>query len=143
MKRIFLEKLSEKEGGLRYGQVLFAGLYPMLFTCISEQGNLFLVSRYKSDRNSTEWLVSRVPEAAVIAMLQDRITVREAFLNETQGLFLVAHAVGADKPVVREVTKEEVPQEVLPTMGEYWDADEHEYDEEIEELEWRMESKNN
>lgn len=143
MKEIFLEKLNEREGDLYYDQILFDGPHPMLFTCTSEQGNLFLVSRCKSDYNSTEWLVSRVPEAAVIAMLQDRITVREAFLNETQGLFLVAHAVGADKPVVREVTKEEVPQEVLPTMGEYWDADEHECDEEIEELEWRMKQKKN
>ena len=138
MRRIFLEKLNEREGSLYYDQILFDGPHPMLFTCISEQENLFLVSRCSSDRNSTEWLVSRVPEAAVIAMLQDRITVREAFLNGTQGLFLVSHPAGTDKPVVMAVSKEMVPQEVLPTTGEYLDADEHEYDEEIEELKEKM-----
>lgn len=59
--------------------ILFEGRYPMLFTCTDDGGNLYICSQYNVDGEKRAWVVGKTTSAKVIAMLSDRLTIREAF----------------------------------------------------------------
>lgn len=49
---------------------------PVLFVCIDSKGNRFLCSCYQM---STNWVIGQVQEKALIALIDDQITIREVF----------------------------------------------------------------
>lgn len=49
---------------------------PILFVCIDSKGNRFLCSCYQM---STNWVIGRVEEKALLDLIEDRITIREVF----------------------------------------------------------------
>ncbi|WP_312279650.1 DUF6575 domain-containing protein [Oscillibacter sp.] len=114
--------------------ILFEGRYPMLFTCTDDGGNLYICSQYNVDGEKHQWVVEKTTSAKVIAMLSDRLTIREAFGEREENVFRVIRYSGNQTPSVQEITFEEASREILPTAGAYMDSDEGEFDEEIWEL---------
>ena len=71
----------------------------------------------------------------LIDLLENKITIRDAFLNVTNNKIMIEYD---GKEVEYELKKSsEIPDEVLPTVGEYMDAEEGEYEEEIVEFQKR------
>lgn len=65
----------EGYGQLYIDRVFVEANYPVLFTCLSEDGSLFICSCCRP----CMWLIGRTNSSDVTAMLTDRITVRELF----------------------------------------------------------------
>lgn len=123
---------------LQMDMVLFDYIYPVLFTCIGDNGKFYIVVCYDADAKTKEWLIAETTNARVISLLQNRTTIRDMFLNTP--LWQAILKRGEDFPTVARVNADDIDQHCLPTAGEYMDADPGEFDEEIQALASREES---
>lgn len=117
---------------LEFEKVFFECGYPVLFTARDSNKNLFLCVCCQADENGKKWLVRETKTSIVIKMLQDRITLRDAFIcgngkkysiSEKKGHFTVACDVETDW--------NDKTSMFLPDAGEFLDAEDGEFDEEI------------
>ena len=109
-------------------RILFESKYPVLFTCTNGQ-KVYLFSCYLVNASVIKWIGAETNYEALIQLLEDKITIREAFLNGEKAKLLIEY----DGKEVRcdFVAKEQIPHELLPTTGEYMNAEDDEFLEEI------------
>lgn len=109
-------------------QILFEGAYPVLFTMTDRKRELLAICPV-ADAKEMVWIFSETSFETIIAMLQNEITIREAFEADS----VEKHIVRYDgKDILHEkVELSDVSKEYLPDEGEYIDAEEDEFDEEI------------
>lgn len=115
-------------------RILFESKYPVLFTCKNDnEVYLFICHCVNSER--IDWIGTRTTYDNLINLLENKITIRSAFLNVTDDKLMIEY----DGKNVSYIQKkaEELPDAILPTMGEYMDAEEGEYEEEIAEFKKR------
>lgn len=114
--------------------ILFENKYPVLFTCKNDE-DIYLFICYLVNSEKIEWIGTRTTYDNLIDLLKNKITIRDAFLNVTNNKMMVRYD---GKDVEYEFKKSsEIPDEILPTIGEYMDAEEGEYEEEIIEFQER------
>lgn len=114
--------------------ILFESKYPVLFTCKNDE-DIYLFICYLVNSEKIEWIGTRTTYDNLIDLLKNKITIRDAFLNVTNNKIMVRYD---GKDVEYEFKKSsEIPDEILPTIGEYMDAEEEEYEEEIVEFQER------
>ena len=119
--------------------VLVEQEYPVLFTCISPHGEMYVVVCFRSDGEKKEWLIAKTTPDDIWDLLQNGITMRSLFENST--LFLAEKREKNEFPSVKRVNISDIPEENLPTAGVYMEADEEEFLEEIGVLKERILSK--
>ncbi len=122
MKTLFpktqlLPELYEKK-------VLADLLYPFLFSCSDESGNTYLCYCYQKDGDSARWLLTRVEEETISRMLNDEITMREAFLVDGNPLYTMILRSNTSAYEVERYTSDTLPEDILPTAGYYFDKEE-------------------
>jgi hypothetical protein len=114
--------------------ILFESKYPVLFTCKNRK-DIYLFICYFVNSEKIEWIGTRTTYDNLIELLENKITIRDAFFNVTNNKIMV----GYDGKEVRYELKKssEISEDILPTVGEYMDAEEGEYEEEIAEFKKR------
>lgn len=123
-----------KIGELKLDRVLFESYYPILFTCINENKELFLCVCFKADKISQKWLVTNVNSETVIEMLQDRRTIRNTFKKNNGKKFTVEYIISENKYYYIENDRNDWDfdnSDNLPTSGEYMDVDDDEFSDDI------------
>lgn len=114
--------------------ILFESKYPVLFTC-KNGSDIYLFSCCLVNAKCIKWIATKTNYDTLIQLLQDKITIRESFLDVTEEIIVVEYD-GND--VHYEVLKNGlVPSELLPTAGEYMDVEDDEFAEEIAVFESR------
>lgn len=113
---------------LNMDTILFESHYPVLFTCTQGQ-DVYLFSCCLVNATVAKWIGTKTDYEILIQLLEDKITIQDAFLNGEKEKLLIEY----DGKEVRcnFVAKEQIPNELLPTAGEYMEAEEDEYAEEI------------
>jgi len=109
--------------------VLVDYIYPVLFTCVDNAENLYIVTCYHADGNTMEWLIADTTPQKVIAMLRNEVTIRSLFLGTP--LWRAILCAGETVPSIEKVSSRSIDQRTLPTSGEFMDADDGEFQEEI------------
>lgn len=84
------------------------GLYPILFVCKDGNKNRYLCS---CCRLGEEWIINQVSENALVAFIEDKITIREVF-EDCDGLRLMVKWDGE-----RFSCTHEIPDDMLPEKG--------------------------
>lgn len=110
-------------------QVLFESSYPILFTGYdNNKVYLFICHSVNSERMA--WIVTRTTYDIIISLLNNKTTIRDAFLSYTSEKVLLTY----DKEGMHtsKCDVKEIDDTILPTSGQYMDAEEGEFDEEIE-----------
>lgn len=108
--------------------ILFESRYPVMFTCKNE-GDLYLFICCLVNAEKVEWIGTKTTYDNLIQLLENKITIRNAFLNITENKILIVYnGEGVD---CKAVKGGDIPDHLLPTAGEYMDAEEGEYEEEI------------
>lgn len=114
--------------------ILFESKYPVLFTCKNGK-DIYLFICYLVNSEKIKWIGTRTTYDNLIDLLENKITIRAAFLNVTNNKIMIGYD---GKEVEYELIKSsEIPDKILPTVGEYIDAEEGEYEEEIAEFQKR------
>ena len=112
-------------------QILLDYIYPVLFTCIDDFDNMYLSVCYDAEVSKTCWLLAKVSPDQVISLLENRVTIRELF--ECKDLWYICkYANSSEKYVEKIKDYKNFDQDAFPAKGEYMDAEEDEFLEEIE-----------
>lgn len=122
----------DRLGQLKIDVVLFESYYPILFTCLNENKDLFLCVCCQSNKKGRKWLITKTTPNIVVRVLKNELTVREAFLMFPQVQITVfdnAEEILVDEH--NELDWDNGNSVCLPDKGEFLDAEEGEFDEEI------------
>lgn len=109
-------------------KILFESKYPVMFTCKNEKDvYLYICCLVTADK--VEWIGTKTTYDNLIRLLENKITIREAFLNITEDKIIIDYN---GKNVEYRIEKgSNIPENLLPTADEYMDAEDDEYAEEI------------
>ena len=114
---------------------LFESKYPVMFTCKNGK-EIFLFIRCTVNADIVEWIGTKTSYNTLINLLENRVTIRDAFLDVTNKKYLIQY--NGKKTFCNTVAADELSDELLPTAGEYMDAEEDEFSEEIETFKTRL-----
>ena len=120
--------------GIVLDKILFESKYPVMFTC-KKDNDIYLFICCMVNADIVEWIGTRTDYDTLIGLLENKITIRDAFLNVTDKKYLVKY--DGLKVSYTETKAESIPDKLLPSAGEYMDAEEGEYAEEIKIFESR------
>lgn len=110
-------------------KILFESKYPVMFTC-KNNDDIYLFICCMSSAEKVEWIGTRTDYDTLIGLLENKITIRDAFLSVSAEKQLVEY--DGSKASCVEIKSENIPDKLLPTAGEYMDAEEDEFAEEME-----------
>lgn len=122
----------ENLGVLKMDKILFESYYPILFTCLDDKGDLFLSLCCQANRDGKKWLITKTTPRSIIKILTNEITLREAFTQYKSIQYTIFSSVEGTKIIANNFEDWDYnSSSCLPDKGEYIDAEEGEFDEEI------------
>lgn len=116
-------------GDLVLEHMIFEAEYPVLFICKDNLDKKYICVCCDI-RRTQRWIVSPISNVDLIKMLSDELTLRDAFLTKkSENSYLIEwNPQYPDTETVTPVSVSEIPDKDLPTVGEYIEAEEGEYD---------------
>lgn len=122
---------TKDKGQLYIDKVLFESNIPILFVCKNKEEELFLCVCCQSNTSGRKWLISSVDEETIIHLLSDEISIRDALLkDESYRLSVICNDSGTSMGYDASDWQED--SKYLPKKGAYMEADEGEFEEELE-----------
>lgn len=118
-------------GKLQVDRVFLDAGCPILFTCINEQNELFLCVCCQSNIHGKKWLLVQTEPEMIINMLEDKITIRDAFIHSGDRRFTIFQNEQLSIQSNVEEDWDAVNSIALPDAGEYMEAEEDEFAEDI------------
>lgn len=120
-------------GTLYYDKVFFETYYPILFTVNNKNGQLFLCVCCQCNKAGCKWLLTETTPQILIAVLKNKITLRNAFL-EFKGIQITILSNESGISVLEKDPNDWNSEEsrALPDKDEFLEAEDGEFDEEIE-----------
>lgn len=126
----------DKLGHLNIDTVIFESYYPILFTCMNEKKDLFLCVCCQSNKEGRKWLITKTTPDVIIRVLKNELTIREAFLMFPQVQFTVFD--NNQEVISYEKLESDWDNDTsisLPDKDEFLDAEDGEFDNEIQYFE--------
>lgn len=121
-----------KYGDLLVDKILFEASYPILFTCIDENKNVFICVCCQNNVNGKKWLISKCEPSTLVKMLKDEIPLRDAFLENNECRVTVNSFGDCLEITYNDENDWGKDSICLPKAGEYIEADIGEFQDEIE-----------
>jgi len=116
--------------------------YPIFFTCIDEEENMYIATCFYVDSEKKRYLVARTSPSIIKECLVNRRTIRDIFGSNDKTVYVVTFLKGKDEPTIGMAAVSEIDQCGLPTAGIYMDAEEDEFSSEISILDARIKRTN-
>lgn len=110
--------------------VLVESKYPVLFTC-KDRTEIYLFVCCLVNSKVAKWIGTKTNYETLISLLENGITIREAFWGVCEEKIVIEYNASEKKVYCENVNKKEIPEVFLPTSGEYMDAEDGEFEEEI------------
>lgn len=115
-------------------KVLFESKYPVMFTCKNDN-DIYLFICCLVNSNSIKWIGTKTNYDILIEMLENKVTIHNAFLSVTDEKIVIEY--NSDKVTYSILKSDDIQKDLLPTAGEYMDAEDDEYIQEITEFKLR------
>lgn len=120
----------------RYGQlyidkILFESYFPIIFTCINDNKDIFISVCCQNNEKGCKWLLGKTNAKSIVQMLQDNITVRQLLLEHSIGKISVSF-VGNEYIVAYNNSDWDEDSSYLPKIDSYMYAEDGEFKEEID-----------
>ncbi len=112
--------------------------YPILFTCLDDQGTMYISTCFHADAQEREWLIAQTTPKAIIDLLRNSVSIRDIFPKDDTLVYLAAKCKDIQKTKIQTLKAGEVPEKIFPTAGMFMDADEDEFLEELAILRKRL-----
>lgn len=126
-----IEKIFSKIPGfenITLDIVLFESRYPVMFTCKNEH-DVYLFICCLAGVSKTIWIGTKTDYNTLIGLLENKITIQNAFLAVTEEKIIIEY--DGQNIIHITIDKEKIDINLLPTAGEYMDAEDDEFLEEI------------
>ena len=121
-------------GDLDVDFIIFQADYPVLFTCKDICDNIYLCVCCEV-REQQRWIVSPIKSSTIVGMLENKITLYDAFKFGNGKRYIITWEFESKVEDVKVVDFSDIDLLDLPVQGEYFEAEEHEFDDYIEKLE--------
>ena len=110
-------------------KILFEGAYPVLFTMADSEKEYLVICPVVNSKEMT-WIVSETSFSNIIELLTNKITIRDAFLAVSDDKICLTYDGKKMETTIEK--RQTFPEELLPDAGEFIDAEDDEFEEEIE-----------
>lgn len=120
----------DKYGEITIDKVIFESYYPIIFTCKSNNNDLFICVCYQHNADACGWLVGKTQPDLLIKLLRDEITVRDIIDKYATDKFKIS-LVGKVYTVENE-SAGWFDKDCLPKEDSFLCVDDGEFDEEID-----------
>ena len=71
----------EKYGKLYVDKVLFETYFPVIFTCLNDNKDVFICVCCQNNEKGCKWLVGKTNGISIMKMLQNQMTIRQLLLD--------------------------------------------------------------
>lgn len=119
---------------IKLDKILFEGKYPVLFTCVNGE-EIYLFSCCLVNSKIIKWIGSKTNYKSLIALLKNEKTIYDTFQDVIDEKIVIEY--NGEKVIYEIKDRALIPEHLFPTKGEYMDAEEDEFIEEISEFEQR------
>ena len=119
-------------GKLQIERELFSLTYPILFTCRSNRGKLYLCVCCQSNATGQKWMIAETTPGVIIDLLTDKITIRDSFFKYHGEKYTIEQKKIDDVTIYYNEDDWNIETSVLlPDKGEFIEAEDDEFENEI------------
>lgn len=120
-------------GRLVYERVFLDMGEPLLFVCVGADNKRYLGVCCHAERRHKKWLLAETDLDTIIQMLQDKITIRDAFLHVNKQKYTIIKEADCDPQIIENDYEDwDADNSIyLPDAGEYMEAEPGEFEEDI------------
>lgn len=120
----------EEFGQLYIDRVLFESYFPIIFTCVNENKDIFICVCCQNNEKRCKWLIGKTDGMSIVRLLRDEITLRQLLLNFSSGRISVDYVENEYSASCNN--SDWVEDSVyLPKADSYMFAEDGEFDDEI------------
>lgn len=121
----------DKYGQLYIDKILFESYFPIVFTCINDNKDIFIGVCCQNNEKGCKWLLGKTNSVSIVKMLRDEITIRQLLLDYSSGKISVDYVEGQYSIDYNNLdwNKDSL---YLPKEDSYMHAEEGEFEEEID-----------
>lgn len=121
----------ENYGQLYFDKILFESYFPIIFTCINDNKDIFIGVCCQNNEKGCKWLLGKTNGISIVRMLRDEITIRQLLLECSSGKITVDY-VENGYVVAFNNSDWDKDSPYLPKEDSYIYAEDGEFDEEID-----------
>ena len=111
--------LHTRLGKLQIIEVLIDYDGPQLFSCMSDDGRVWIATHAADDSESDLWLYARTTQSRLREIVRGRISLHTAFISPSWNILELVRFDANQRAQVERVQPESVPEDWLPLPGEY------------------------
>lgn len=119
-----------KDVQLYIDKIIFESYFPIIFTCKDDKNNIYMCVCCQNNEKGIKWLVGKTDSKSIVKVLEDKITIRELLLHNTEEHISIEY-INGDYSVEYNNSDWKENSIYLPKKDSYIYADEGEFDEEI------------
>lgn len=120
----------DKYGQLYIDKILFESYFPIIFTCLNDNNDIFICVCCQNNEKGCKWLLGKTNGISIVKMLQDEITVRQLLLEYSSGKISADYAKNG-YVVAYNNSDWDTNSPYLPKEDSYMYAEDGEFEEEI------------
>lgn len=118
-------------GQLYIDKILFESYFPIIFTCINDNKDIFISVCCQNNEEGCKWLLGKTNGESVVRMLRDEITIRQLLLEHSLGRISVSFI--KNEYIVDYDNSDWIEDSsYLPKIDSYMYAEKGEFDNEID-----------
>lgn len=121
---------SDKYGQLYLDRVLFESYFPIIFTCINDNSEIFICVCCQNNKKGCKWLLGKTSGINVVRMLRDEITLRQLLVECSSGRISVDYIQNEYKISYNNSDWDE-NSVYLPKADSYMYAEDGEFEDDI------------
>lgn len=121
----------DKYGQLYIDKVLFESYFPIIFTCVNDNKDIFISVCCQNNEKGCKWLLGKTDGISIVSMLQDEMTVRQLLLEHSSGKISVDYMKNTGYVVAYNNSDWDVNSPYLPKEDSYMYAEDGEFEDEI------------
>lgn len=122
---------SDKYGQLYIDKILFESYFPIIFTCINDNKDIFISVCCQNNEKGCKWLLGKTDGISIVSMLQDKMTIRQLLLEHSTGKISVEYTTNTGYVIAYNNSDWDMNSPYLPKKDSYMYAEDGEFENEI------------
>ena len=90
-------------GQLYIDKILFESYFPIIFTCINDNKDIFISVCCQNNEEGCKWLLGKTNGESVVRMLRDEITIRQLLLEHSLGKISISFIKNEYIALIRKI----------------------------------------
>lgn len=120
----------DKYGQLYIDKILFESYFPIVFTCVNDNKDIFIGVCCQNNEKGCKWLLGKTNGISIVRMLRDEITIRQLLVDYSSGKISIDYKEN-EYSIAFNNSDWDNDSLYLPKEDSYMHAEDGEFEEEI------------